>query len=324
MKRLFFLASFIISLSFGAWTAADFPQAELSNGLIKTTLYLPDAETGYYRSTRFDWAGAIASLEYKGHSYFGQWFARHDPLINDGITGPVEEFTPLGFETAKAGETFVKIGVGALRRLDDESPYKFFSGYQFADKGKWTVQKGTDRVDFTHHLTDESSGYGYVYHKTVRLVKGKPELVLEHRLKNTGRKKIETAVYDHNFLMLDQQPSGTDFKVTFPFTVQAMDDLKGVAETRGKTLVYLRPLEKGESIYSILQGYGSTAADYDIRVENSKTGAGVRIRADKPLSKLAFWSTPTNLSPEPFISLNLEPGQETTWTLTYDFYTTQK
>src|SRR5690625_8028790 len=50
----------------------DFPKAIISNGLIEATLYLPDKQTGYYRATRFDWSGVIGSLEYNGHSYFGQ------------------------------------------------------------------------------------------------------------------------------------------------------------------------------------------------------------------------------------------------------------
>ena len=41
---------------------SDFLRAEISNGLITAKIYLPDANNGYYRSTRFDWLGAIYSL----------------------------------------------------------------------------------------------------------------------------------------------------------------------------------------------------------------------------------------------------------------------
>ncbi len=56
--------------------AADPPEAGISNGSIDAKLYLPDADRGYYRGTRFDWSGVIPSLRYKGHEYFGQWFER--------------------------------------------------------------------------------------------------------------------------------------------------------------------------------------------------------------------------------------------------------
>ena len=106
---------------------AEPPQVTLSNGLITTTLYLPDTAQGYYRGTRFDWAGAFKSLDHNGHIYIEQWFENYDPKMHDAINGPAEEFTPLGFTDAKPGDTFLKIGVGALRRADDK-PYSFFWG----------------------------------------------------------------------------------------------------------------------------------------------------------------------------------------------------
>jgi len=54
--------------------------------------------------------------------------------------------------------------------------------------------------------------------------------VLEHTLKNTGRKAITTSVYDHNFFMLDDQPTGPDFVVKFPFDLRATADLKGLGD----------------------------------------------------------------------------------------------
>src|SRR5262245_8293430 len=42
------------------------PQAEISNGVLKAQFYLPDAQKGFYRGTRFDWSGVIGSLEFKG------------------------------------------------------------------------------------------------------------------------------------------------------------------------------------------------------------------------------------------------------------------
>ena len=61
--------------------AADFPQASISNGQITATVFLPDPVKGYYRSTRFDWSGAINSLQYKGHNYYGIWFDGVDPKV---------------------------------------------------------------------------------------------------------------------------------------------------------------------------------------------------------------------------------------------------
>lgn len=296
------------------------PQVELTNGLVRTVLYLPDAQRGYYRGTRFDWSGAFKSLDHKGHRYVDEWFDEYDPKTHDAINGPVEEFTALGYADAKPGDTFVKIGVGALRK-PDEKAYSFARYYDITNPGNWTIKTYKEGVDFTHELTD-ATGYGYRYTKTVRLSKGKPELVLEHSLTNTGRKVIETSVYNHNFFVIDKQPTGPGIEVKFPFAVTGEGKGFGsVILARDSSLVYLRELEKGENVYSAgLQGFGPTADDYDVRIENLKTGAGVRITADQPLEKLVFWACSTTSCPEPYIRLRAAPGQTTKWTITYAFY----
>ena len=315
-------ACLVLLLSLPNLAAADFPQAEISNSRVRARLYLPDAQNGYYRGTRFDWSGVVASLECDGHNYFGKWFERYDPKLHDAITGPVEEFftngAGLGYAEAKPGESFVKIGVGALRK-PSEPRYSSFNTYEILDSGKWKVKKGKDWIEFTHQLAD-TAGYAYAYRKKVRLPKGKAKLVLEHSLKNTGRKLIATHAYNHNFFMLDDQPSGPDFVVKFPFNLRATADLKGLAEIRGKDLVYLQELQKGQTVFTNLEGHGSSAQDYDIRVENRKTGAGVRQTGDRPLSKVVFWSIRSNISPEPYIEMRIEPGKEERWRIQYEFY----
>lgn len=69
-----------------------YPKASISNGMVNAVVYLPDAKSGYYRGSRFDWSGVVGCLAYRGHTFFGVWFPRYDPLLHDAITGPVEEF----------------------------------------------------------------------------------------------------------------------------------------------------------------------------------------------------------------------------------------
>ena len=67
--------------------AQNFPSHEITNGEITARVYLPDAKTGFYQSTRFDWSGAIASLEYKGHQYYGHWFSKVTDIYDFGYEG---------------------------------------------------------------------------------------------------------------------------------------------------------------------------------------------------------------------------------------------
>jgi hypothetical protein len=234
--------------------------------------------------------------------------------------GPVEEFTALDFDKARPDETFVKIGVGVLTKPDDK-PYSFARYYQVADHGKWTVKTKPDQILFTHELKDKL--YSYKYDKTIQLVKDKPVMVLMHTIRNTGSRTIETSVYDHNFFMMDNQPVGPGYSVTFPFTIRGTGSGIGeLAEIRGNQILYLRNLNHGETVFcSPLEGFSQTPSDYDIRIENSNAGTGVRITCDQPILKLNFWCCATTLCPEPYILVKVDPGKEFSWKIQYEFYT---
>lgn len=333
---LILLSGFLCLMYARPAKAAQFPTAEISNQHIRAKLYLPDAKDGFYRSTRFDWSGAIASLEYQGHNYYGPWFTKHDPSVPDFIysdadivvgsasamTGPVEEFQrPLGYDTAKAGETFIKIGVGILRRPDDAG-YTFRKQFELVDPGKWTVKKGKDFVTYVQEIADPASGYSYRYTKTVQLTPGKPEMVIEHTLSNTGRLPIATNVYDHNFLVLDQMAPGPDYTITLPFQITSTQPPSPqAAEIRGNQITYVKTLEGQERVSFPIQGFGPDSKDYDIRIEHKKTGAGLRITGDRPLTRESLWSIRSVLAIEPLIDVKADPGKDFTWKYTYTYFT---
>lgn len=319
MKRIFYIFSGLILT---AMPLTEFPHLQITNGLIRATLLLPDAGKGYYRGSRFDWSGNMSSLGYSGHNYFGQWFKKYSPQIHDVIMGPVEEFTPVDYSETHKGGDFLKIGVGMLYK-QDEQPYAFSRLYQILNGGKWSVKKKSDQVLFIHELNDKE--YAYHYEKNVRLIKNKPELVLDHIIRNTGKKAIETSVYCHNFFVIDRHPVGPGLVVKFPFNLKS--DGKGIAigelaEIQGNQISFLRTIGNGEEAeFDNLEGFGAGSDDYEIRIENRITGAGVKITCDQPLFRLAFWSCSTTLCPEPYIKFRVEPGKEFSWSIRYDFYT---
>ena len=368
-----------------AWlTAQSHPSHQITNGEITATVYLPDAKNGFYTTTRFDWSGAIGSLKYKGHEYYGIWWSKITDIYDFGyegpnkdvlsadftaMVGPAEEFGALGYNDVPAGGLFVKPGVGVLKR--DEMNYNHSRPYAIANGGKWDVKTSRDAVEFTHTLSEPSIKFGYVYTKVVRLTPGKPQMTIAHVLKNTGAKPIVTNVYNHNFTTIDKQPTGPDVEVTVPWQMTraarrggpppqsavpgapapsaqtqparqnqpAVDpyaplgagermgsqcgqpQMQTLASAQGNKLVYSKVLEGSECYSASFTGFGADVKDNDIRIENKKTGAGVRITGDRPLSRLAYWSIRTVLAPEPYIDLNIEPGQQFTWTNTYDYYT---
>jgi hypothetical protein len=302
----------------------SYPKAAISNGAVNAVLYLPDAKDGYYRGSRFDWSGVVGCLAYKGHTYFGDWFPHYDPLLHDSISGPVEEFrssngeSALGYDSAKPGAPFVKIGVGVLRKVDD-TPYKFAASYPLIDGGKWTIRTNRSSVSFEQELKSPI-GIAYVYKKTLTLDKQEPVLILQHELRNTGTETIDTQVYDHDFYVLDDAPTGPDMVVRFPFVPTAEKDLSSDARIEGKQIVYGRELETGQTAMSYIDGYGGDASSYDLVVENRKTGVGVEQTGDQPISRINFWSIRTTICPEAYVHLKIAPGETAHWTIRYRFY----
>jgi hypothetical protein len=314
--------------------AAEPPKTELSNGSLRVELYLPDAANGFYRATRFDWSGMIETVEYGGHTFYGRWFQGTDPAVRDfeyrgadivagpntSATGPAEEFNQaLGFDESKPGGTFVKVGVGVLRR-PDERDYDRFRLYEIVDPGKWTNRISRESADFSQQVNDPASGYGYDYRKTVRLAGSGPEMEIEHTLRNTGKKAISSRVYNHNFLAIDGQGPGGDLTISVPFEIRSpRPPDAALAEIRGKQIVYRKALEGRERVSTPMDGFGTEPSDYDVRVVNQKTGAGVRVTGDRPLASLVLWSIRAVVSVEPFVEFSIQPGESFRWTLKYRY-----
>jgi len=300
------------------------PRAEISNSQVNMKLYLPDPVQGFYRATRFDWAGIIYSLEYEGHQFFGEWKLTHDPLFHEDLAGPVESFRGegTGFEEAPPGGEFVRIGVGILEKEQD-STYRWNHTYRILDHGTWKVSSGQEWIEF-EHTVHSATGWGYVYNKRIALMEDEPGFVIEHRLKNTGENVIETDQYNHNFFMIDGQATGPDFTVEFPFQIASIEGLRDreqVLRLEGNQVKFNKRFTPGGSAWVELFGYGSGPEDHQFRVLNEKTGAGVLVKVDRPVYRMTFWATTSTLCPENFLFLKIEPGNQEEWRSEYTLLT---
>ncbi len=324
MKKLSVLSGLILIMicnepNLAQENPTDFPSAEISNKLVTMKLYLPDPEKGYYRATRFDWSGVIASAQYKGHNYFEYWKTTHDPLFHEDLSGPVESYNKpgLGFEEAGPGDPFIRIGVGILERPDDKE-YETFKTYKMVDNGNWTITKGKDWIQFEHEVKSDI-GYGYLYTKRIELKKQEPGFTITHQLANTGTKKIETDQYNHNFFIIDGEKTGPAISINFPFKLSTDNDLKGLVKIEDQTLTFLKNLDD-QTVWMEFTGIGKDIQDHKITVKNSRTGAGVTFGVDKPLYRMVFWACGTTYCPENFILISVAPGKKETWTSDYTFF----
>jgi len=306
------------SCTFNEMNFDQFPSLTISNEEVEMKIYLPDVENGLYRATRFDWSGVISSVKYKEHEYFGYWKDTHDPLFHEDLPGPVEGYIKpgLGYDEAESGGKYVRIGVGVIEKPDEEE-YSFRNFYKLLDHGKWTVEHGPDWISFRHELSSDI-GYSYIYEKLIKLKSD--GFILQHKLQNSGEKVIETDQFNHNFFMIDGEPSGTAFSISFPYPISTDDDPQGFVEIRENEIHFITDLQEDDSFFLSLFGYGEEVADHQVTVQNHKSGAGVTYSIDKPLHRMAFWSCRTTLCPENFIWLSVEPGSREEWTSEYKLF----
>ncbi len=297
-----------------------YPSTVLDNGEIQALVYLPDAEAGYYRGSRFDWSGIVARVERRGHRFYAPLHAHHDPLWHDSLAGPAEEFAmsaPMGYAEAKPGETFVKVGVGLLRRIDD-GDYRFHAAYPIARAADWQVETTAASIDFEQTLATES-GWGYRYRKRVSLVAGEPEFVLTRRLENTGARAIDINHYNHNFTLIDDRPYGPDYTVEFPFASDRPRSINDIAWFRGNRIECTEAL--GDRSLKIQLFEGQDPGFYNAAlVRNDQSGAAVAFRGDAPIERMVFWAVERAACPEPFVRIRLQPGEARTWTSHYRYH----
>ncbi len=303
-----------------ATSAFAFPSAKISNGLVEASVCTAvRTADDSCQGTRFDRLGVVLTLNYKGHSYFDEWYKKFSLDAHHSVTGPVEEFAVMDYDKTPVGGGFMKIGVGILKR-PDSTEYNFRRTYEIIDSGKRSVATYPDRVEYVHEL-DDAKGTSYIYTKTLRLVPGKPRLLIEHSLKNTGKNPIVTTVYNHNFFVIDNALVGPDIELTIPFPPNG-EVVCGIGDAvivKGNKFTF--PALIGEKQGAIRSMKGSNSvADYDFRLDNVKTSAGVRMLADRPVLHATFWACNSSACIEPFIEVSAEPGKTFTWKNIYDFY----
>jgi hypothetical protein len=299
--------------------AGQYPRLQLDNGELQVSLYLPDAETGYYRGTRFDWSGIVERVEYAGHRFYAPLHARHDPRVHDSIGGPAGEFAmikPMGFDEAGPGESFVKIGVGLLEKNSDEE-YRFDGDYRLLRAGDWEFEQGDDYASFTQQLQGDR-GWGYRYRKVIRLIPGQAAFAIEQRLENTGARTIDVDYYNHNFTLIDDVPYGPDYRVELPFSADRPRAINDLAWFRGNRVSVDQPLGDNALWAQLFEGDGPVSFN-GATVRNLITGAAVSFEGDQPITRMVFWAVERAACPEPFIRIYLEPGQDFSWNTRYRF-----
>ncbi|HCE43512.1 MAG TPA: hypothetical protein DET40_08190 [Lentisphaeria bacterium] len=296
----------------------SYPTAVLSNNHLKAVVYLPDVEKGYYRNSRFDWSSMISSVQYRGHRYFGDCsLPGPTPDMTDRASGFAEEFkTPLGYDSAAPGDSFLKIGAGIFKRIDGAS-YDFSRQYPLTKPAIWSVTKGDDWIRFESEAAIPPYSYRYVR----KVYLDGATIVIDHTLQNTGQADISNRHYSHNFIIVDGMPVGKTYSVEFNFHMLTGNKRKDIVKLDDNRLDFIRALVNGDFVNVNPAGIADACDNTSAMVFNTDKNAGVIVNAKFPVSHYLLHINEKAICPEPFFNINLKPESSTSWQTRYIFFT---
>lgn len=243
---------------------AQYERLDLStpSGGLRAALFPPPADASdpaalgaaFYRSSRFDWGSMLGGFELPGgHTLCepGFWRAPHDPACPESAVGLAGEFgcgsdgsvcppgwdggAPLGngllgYDEARPGGPFLKIGVGALVKgscagCDPSAPadtYRFNAPYAFAAPPVWSVTRlGPSAVALEHSAALPGGEWAYALRRTVELLElpepaaggGEGAAAVGGRVReswalaNRGSRPLSSPFYSHNFYSAERRPT---------------------------------------------------------------------------------------------------------------------
>ena len=355
-------------------SAASEPYANvtLHSPLMSARVFLPykdeSEDSQYYVGSRFEHGSMIGDVVYGHKTVYGRemWRTPHDASWPESGVGMASEFGcgddgptcagkgditngVLGYESAKNGEPFLKIGVGALIKgscpdclTDPTDDYKFNSPYKFYRQPKWSTlpSPSPNEVSYLH---EESLGdLGYRIQKTIRLEGN--IMTVRTILSNSGKKQFSTPWYSHHFFTGDNDPVGPGYGIDLGLSEYGVRASAPLFDQPGIGLGWAEDLNTYANV--------TMARDGSISMRMSKTiPEGVRLKAEfldeqtitltdgsftlhapnglsveeripelqsqsrNPfIYKYNVYAERGTLSPEPMLLLYLQPAETTVWT----------
>ena len=277
-----------------------------------------DAPTENYSCTRFDWTGKISQLKFQN---IPLTTIENTDLINTACFGKgfYNEFgidTPLGFHETAIGGWFHKIGIGLLKKENEQ--YLFHKKYA-VKPAKFSVSTEANGV-IIHCTSEAFNGYSYKLTKEIKLYSS--SFTIKYTLHNTGEKEIVTDEYVHNFMATDNALKGKEYALEFPFKLEPplFDETVNTEQkvTIGSNRITFKETPKEQFFFSNLSGGKLENAAWTLL--NSNTKIGIQETGNFQTNKMNVWGWGHVISPELFFKINIKAGKALEWTRTFEVF----
>jgi len=287
----------------------------LKNDQLEVHIDLPGEN---YSFSRFDQTGKITEVTFQAIRVSTNELTdtTDENLFGKAFYNEFGIDTALGFDEAKIGGWFHKIGVGLLEK-DDEA-YFFHKSYKIKP-AEFEVTGETDMLKMTCR-SQQISGYAYVLEKEIGLQDS--SFMLKYRLHNTGEKDIVTDEYVHNFTAINDALMGPGYKLNFPFPLNK-DKFDAIVNPEDALNIGQQDFSFSGSpseqfFFSNLTGGKSISAKWELR--NLKSKIGISETGSFKTSKINLWGWKHVISPELFFHIDIKPGQSAEWSRTYEMF----
>jgi hypothetical protein len=290
----------------------------LENSLLHLTIEEPGE---VYHNSRFDWTGNISHILFADKFNFcsaetcGEFdFRRHGQgLYNEfGITKPI------GYDDCMPGEKFPKIGVGLLTRKSNEG-YRFYQAYEI-DPFDVQFEKGEGWIRYTVFPKD-CRGYSTKLVKKIGL--SGDSFTIDYKLENTGMHKIQTNEYCHNFIGINRSNIDEHYTLRVPCEINKPSEMTEAVNPEDAVVLKTNSVKFNfapgkDFFFSPLTGFNSKNGEWEITHDSA--GVGMKEITDFVPEMMNLWGSKHVISPELFIKIDLEPGQELKWQRQYQFF----
>lgn len=287
----------------------------LKNKNLEIHIDLPDEN---YSFSRFDWSGKITAVKFQN---IRLTIAERTDIVHDAAFGKgfYNEFgidTALGFEETAIGGWFHKIGVGLLKK--EENQYLFHKNYKIKP-AQFKITTAPNKIMISC-ISAAVNGYAYVMKKEIILQES--NFAINYHLDNTGEKDIRTDEYVHNFMAINKELMGSDYVLKFPFQLKPGRFGETVNNEQkvvlGPNEIGFKGTPKEQFFFSNLSGGENVDAAWELM--NHKHKIGISETGSFKTNKVNLWGWKHVVSPELFITIFIEPGQSAEWSRNFKVY----
>ena len=214
------------------------------------------------------------------------------------------------------GGWFHKIGVGLLKKQHKE--YLFHRNH--------LIKPASFDISYEDHQikiickSELVNGYSYILKKEITVSKN--SFTIDYSLHNTGKKKIITDEYVHNFMAINNALIGEDYTLKFPFQINpSLFDETVNSENKveiGLDSITFNKTPKQQFYFGNLTGGEELKAEWILT--NLKANVGIKEIGSFKTDKVNLWGWGHVISPELFFKISVDPKKIIEWSRKFEVF----